>query len=69
MVLPLDADQPFLLMGSGAVLWELLATPVTTDEAARALAAQFGITPELAEADIAPCLRQLCDLGAVRGAP
>lgn len=69
MVLPVDAQEPFLLMGSGAVLWDVLATPVTTDEAAGALAALFGITPDLAEADIVPCLSQLCDRGAVSAAP
>lgn len=68
MLLPVDAPEPFLLMGSAAVLWDILTAPVTANEAACALAAQFGITPELAEQDIGPCLRDLAERGAVRQA-
>lgn len=68
IVLPVDAAEPFLLMGSGAVLWDILVAPVTTEEAAAALAQQFGIPPELAEEDMRPCLRDLVERGAVTGA-
>ncbi len=65
MLLPLSEDEPFMVMASGAVVWDLLATPVRVEEAAEALAEAFGITTELAEADLRPFLDALAERSAV----
>lgn len=68
IVLPLEAEEPVMLAGSGAVLWDFLATPMAVEEAADAVALSFGITSETAEAGIRPFIAELAERAVVREA-
>jgi hypothetical protein len=66
VLLPVGADEPFALSRSGALLWELLASPVGLEEASRALAHSHGVDPGTVAADISPLLEELARRRAVR---
>lgn len=65
LLLPADEGEVFQLLGTGIELWAILAEPVTLDQAARALASQFGASPEVVVADISGVLADLVVRGAV----
>lgn len=65
LLLP-DDDKPVHLMGSAGLLWELLASPLSVEEAAESMASAFGITTDLAEGDIRPFLGELAARCVVR---
>lgn len=66
LLLSPGAAEPVTLAGSGAVLWELLATPASTATLVAALAAHFDADEEVVEADVRPVLDELVALGALR---
>jgi hypothetical protein len=66
MVLAPDSEEPFVLAGSGAVVWQLLERAIGMDEASVALAAAFGITADVAEAHIEPFMVELTERGAAK---
>ncbi len=53
------------LAGSGAALWDALATPQSVDDCASRLAADYGIEPATVRAAIEPVLDELAVRGAV----
>lgn len=65
VLLPATADEPLLLTGSGALLWDLLATPVELDAIARELATCYGVSPEEIAGELATALEDLDAAGAV----
>lgn len=62
-------EEPCSLSDTAADLWELLATPVTIDRAAVALAARYGTDPAQIAADLRPFLADLERRRAVRRVP
>jgi hypothetical protein len=65
LVLPAGAKGPVAVVGAGRALWDVLATPLTLDEAATVLARRFGLPAEDVELAIRPVLADLGSLGAV----
>jgi hypothetical protein len=65
VVLPVEHGEYFDLTGTGLVLWELLGTPHTVDEAAAALLARYEGSPGQVAADLAPVLEDLVRRQAV----
>lgn len=59
-------EAPCTLSDTGADLWEMLATPVTIDRAAVALAARYGADSAQVEEDLRPFLADLERRRAVR---
>jgi hypothetical protein len=59
IVLPVGADEPLTLAGTGPALWELLAEPCTVAQLAAVLAEAYGAEPEVVEADVAPIVEEL----------
>jgi hypothetical protein len=67
VLLPIDADEPFLLTGSSGPIWEALAEPRTLDEIAVYVATRYAVETRHILPDIAAVLRDLERLGAVAG--
>ena len=65
VLLPPRRSDPVTVAGSAPAVWDLLAEPRSTPELARSLAARFGADPATIEADLAPLLVQLLDLGVI----
>lgn len=65
VVLPVDHGEFFDLAGTGAALWELLATPHTRDEAARELLGRYQGVADQVATDLVPVLDDLVRRGAV----
>jgi hypothetical protein len=68
VLLPVGADDPVLLPGTGAPVWELLEQPATLDELLAALREVYGTDAAdgaSVAADVAALLDRLVDLGAV----
>lgn len=55
-----------MLEGTGALTWELLATPVEEEDLITSLAEGFQTDPTLVRRDVLPFLEQLRVGGAVR---
>ncbi len=66
VLLPPGHDEPVVLVGSGMVLWQLLAHPMPVERLGEALAEAYEVTPGQAAADVLPVLRHLERLGAAR---
>ncbi len=62
-------DQPTFVQGSGATVWELLATATTLPHMVGALADAFGADPSLVRADVEPVLLVLEQRGAIERVP
>lgn len=65
LVLPLDASEVLSVSGPGRVLWELLADPVTLDEAGEILASEYDVPLGEIAPSIEAVLEELCARGAV----
>lgn len=57
--------EPVILEGTGRVLWEALAEPVTPTALAEDLARAFGADAERVASDITPFLAELTRIGAI----
>jgi hypothetical protein len=72
VLLPVGADDPVLLPGTGAAVWELLEQPATLDELLAALREVYGTDAAdraSAAADVVALLDRLVGLGAVEVDP
>lgn len=66
LVSPPDRDDSLLLDGSGAVTWQLLASPVEEDQLVTQLTQLFDVDSATVRAEIGPFLRELAALDVVR---
>jgi hypothetical protein len=65
IVLPVGADEPLTLPGTGAAVWDLLEEPASLAELVAALAEVYEEDPAVVELDVTTLLAELEDLGAV----
>jgi hypothetical protein len=66
IVLAADADEPVILEGTGAVLWNALESSCTADALVGELARSFGVGDRArVEDDVLPYLAELAHLGVV----
>lgn len=63
------AQEPVLLSGTGALLWDRLVEPLTDEDLAARLAEVCGEQLEVVLADLEPALADLERCGAVRRQP
>lgn len=68
-VLGADADVPRVLTGLLAAVWEVLETPVRTEELAEDVSAALDVPILQAEETVAQMLEELTELGAVTCTP
>lgn len=61
--------RPLVVAGSAAMLWELLAAPVSLGELVGELARRYGADRAVIERDLLPVLEQLCSSGAIERRP
>lgn len=66
LVLPVWHRDVLALDGAGAELWQLLAEPLTVDEAAHRLAEVYNARSDVIARDIAPLLDELADRGVLK---
>lgn len=68
VLLPHGADDrsPLVVSGSAALVWELLATPITLPELADRLSQLYGTSAQVIARDLAPLLNQLNAATAVQ---
>lgn len=64
MALPLEGE-PFMLAGSGAALWEVLAAPVAPSECVRILAERHCVAAEVVADAIELVMAELLRRGVV----
>ena len=69
LVLPLDADEPFALAGSGPMVWDLLERPLAPDDIAPRLARSTGANVQVIADQLATLLADLARRGAVEAVP
>lgn len=55
----LPYKRPVCMNDAGAVIWEIISSDGTKEQAADALAAEYGITQKQAEADVEEFVEQL----------
>ena len=65
VLLPLRSDEPFMLSGSGGLVWRLLAEPTTLEDLSHVLSEATGAPEPTVTADLEPVLRDLVERGAV----
>ena len=65
LVLGPGADGPLTLAGTGTELWDRLAVPTTREDLVGALAARHEADRTVVEADLAPVLAELANLGVL----
>jgi hypothetical protein len=65
VLLPPRGEEPLTLSGTGAAVWDALASPSTESELVQHLGERFAVGSDRVRADVAPLLRQLTELGAV----
>ena len=66
VVLAADADEPVILEGTGAAVWNALASPCTADALVSELAQRFGVADRArVEHDVLPYVAELEHLGVV----
>ena len=58
-------EDPFVVTGPGASVWELLAEPRDLPSMAKALSSDYGISPEQVAGDITPFLEALVERAVV----
>lgn len=61
--------RPVLLNGSGGLLWNALASPMSVQALCEHLAAATGSDPVVISADLRPLLDQLVQVGAIVTVP
>jgi hypothetical protein len=61
--------EPLTLTGTGRALWHALAAPIAPAALAAELATVFDTDPARVEADIAPVLAELHELGVIETVP
>ena len=59
------ADEPLLLDGSGAVVWDLLTEPLEIDALSLELSRRFAVPASTVRGDVEPLLAELHAAGAV----
>lgn len=69
LLLPPTEEDPFVVTGPGASVWELLAEPRYLSSMAKALSSDYGISPEQVEDDITPFLEALVERAVVSVSP
>lgn len=62
------AEQPRVLSDSGAVIWRLLAVPVTDDELIASVADAYSVAPDVVAADVTAFVAHLQDLSLIETA-
>lgn len=65
IVLPVDADDPMTVAGTGVDVWELLDTWRTVDGIGELLAARYDADPAVVGGDVAVLIGKLRDGGAL----
>ncbi|HEY7439312.1 MAG TPA: PqqD family protein [Acidimicrobiia bacterium] len=65
VLFPPRGDDPLTLAGTGAAVWDALATPASESELVDRLGRQFAADTDRVRTDVKPLLEQLVDLGAV----
>ena len=65
LVLPAGGKEPVAVVGAGRALWEVLATALTTAEAAALLADRFAVPEEDVQLAIQSVLADLSAVGAL----
>ena len=65
ILLPVGADDPMTLPGTGAAVWDLLEEPASLAELVAALAEAYEEDPAVVEHDVRALLDELESLGAV----
>lgn len=60
------SQNPLVMTGAGAALWEVLEQPVTLDGAATHLAGRYEVSEEKVAGDIRPLLDELVALQVVQ---
>ena len=68
VLLPVGADEPVSLPGTGAAVWDLLAEPATLPELVDALADVYGGDPSTIARDVAELLERLRGMTAIDAA-
>ncbi|MFA5885699.1 MAG: PqqD family protein [Acidimicrobiia bacterium] len=68
VLLPVGADEPVSLPGTGAAVWDLLAEPSTLPELVDALVDVYGGDPSTIERDVAALLERLRGITAIDAA-
>ena len=66
LLLPRGEQQPLVVSGTGAAVWDRLARPCSVEELAGELAHEYGADAATIAADVEPVLRTLEAHGAVR---
>ncbi len=57
---------PLTISGSGAVVWELLAEPITLEQLSGELASCYTVSPDVISRDLIPVLADLEDAALVQ---
>jgi coenzyme PQQ synthesis protein D (PqqD) len=57
--------DPFLLVGTGLIIWNLLSTPLTVPQLVGELSAAYGAPPAAVGSDVQPFLAELVSRGLV----
>jgi hypothetical protein len=65
VLLPIDADDPITIAGTGVDVWELLDTWRTVDALADLLAARYDSDPLVVATDVSALVEQLHDRAAL----
>jgi hypothetical protein len=65
VVLPIDAEDPITVAGTGVDVWELLDTWRTVEGIAELLAPRYDADPDVVAGDVAVLVEQLRDGGAL----
>jgi hypothetical protein len=65
VLFPPRGDEPLTLSGTGAAVWDALATPSTESELVNRLGERFAVDPNRVRADVTPLLTRLTELGAL----
>lgn len=67
VLLPPAGDEPLVVTGPGAVVWELLATPGDVASLAERISSRFGVSADQVAEDIAPFLEALAERSMITG--
>jgi hypothetical protein len=65
VLLPVDAEEPMTIAGTGVDVWELLDSWRTIDGIAELLADRYDAEPERVAGDVSALVRQLREGGAL----
>lgn len=59
VLLPPTAEEPLVVSGAGAIVWELLGTPSDLSSLSQRIESEYGVAAEKVAVDIAPFLEEL----------